>query len=88
MVDFSASRIARAVEDADANMLNMNVTSSEPSESGCVVVDIRVSHRDAGSVARSLERYDFRVQAVSGGEDRYTEVTRNRIRELMAHLEV
>nr|MDE6049811.1 hypothetical protein [Paramuribaculum sp.] len=37
--DFSASRIARAVEDVDAHLLNLNVTS-EVTSRGEVIVDL------------------------------------------------
>ncbi len=85
--DFSASLIARAVEDAEAHLLNMNVTS-RPASAGNVSVDIRVSHRNGGSVARSLERYGFEVISIRGGMDRDLDTTRSRIGELMAHIDV
>ena len=85
--DYSASRIARAVEDADAHLLNLNVTSLA-SGPGSILVDLRVNHRDSGSVTRSLERYGFTVVRTAGGYDRVAEVGRSRVRELMAHLEV
>ncbi|MCH5318254.1 MAG: hypothetical protein J1E38_00925 [Paramuribaculum sp.] len=58
--DFSASRIARAVEDADAHLLNLNITS-EVLQTGEIVVDLRISHRSHSAVARSLERYGYNV---------------------------
>ena len=67
--DFSASAIARAVEDA-------------------VSVDLRISHRNAGSVARSLERYGFRVASVRDGYDADAELTARRIGELMAQIDI
>lgn len=86
--DFSASRIARAVEDSEAHLLNLNVTS-EALPSGEIVIDLRVSHRNAAAVVRSLERYGFEVVAVRGGgpsdsDDTLTE----RVGELLAHLNV
>ena len=62
--DFMASRIARAVEDADANLLNMNVTIGA-SDSDRNIVHLRVSHRDPGRVARSLERYGYNILRAS-----------------------
>lgn len=67
--DYSASAIARAVEDCNAHLLNLNVTSDHPSKAGSVVVDLRVSHRNSGAVARSLERYGFLVTAVDEQHD-------------------
>lgn len=58
--DYIASRIARAVEDADARLLNLNVTSLEV-EGQQVVAALRVDHRNPESVARSLERYGYIV---------------------------
>ena len=62
--DYSASRMAHAVEDADAHVLNLNVTTlraDEPGESESVVVALRVARRDAMAVVRSLERYGYEV---------------------------
>ncbi len=85
--DFSASRIAHAVEDAEAHLLNLNVTS-EIQPTGEITVDLRINHRNGGSVARSLERYGYRVLSVRTYADIYTDMARERINELMAHLEV
>lgn len=85
--DYSASRISHAVEDADAHLLNLNVTSDTVS-SGEVVVDLRISHRDAGAVCRSLERYGYTTFNVRGGYDRMQQVAAERIAELMAHMQV
>lgn len=85
--DYSASAIARAVEDADAHLLNLNVTSADagPDE---VSVELRVSHRNTGGVARSLERYGFRVTDVREGYDDDFEKMRHRIDELMTRIEL
>ena len=80
--DYSASVIARAVEDADAHLLNMNVTSEVPCE------DLRISHRNAGAAASSLERYGLTVTAIHSGFDADAELTARRIDELMADLNV
>ncbi|MDE6651828.1 MAG: hypothetical protein K2K08_05415 [Paramuribaculum sp.] len=88
--DFSASRIARAVEDVDAHILNMNVTS-EVTPLGEVIVDLRVSHRNVTAVAHSLERYGYEVHHIGSettGNDAENEVTASRIAELMVHLKV
>lgn len=86
--DFSASRIALAVEDAEAHLLNLNVTS-EVLSSGEIVVDLRVGHRNSAAVVRSLERYGFEVISVRGisisdNDDTLT----SRVGELLAHLNV
>lgn len=85
--DFSASRISRAVEDTDAHLLNLNVTS-EALPSGQIVIDLRISHRDAGAVVRSLERYGYSTVRIRSGFDRMAESMNERIAELMAHIQI
>lgn len=71
MANYSASAIARAVEDCNAHLLNLNVTADGaiPSgyDAGEVVVDLRVDMRHAMGVIRSLERYGYRVLAATSG---------------------
>ena len=89
--DYSASRIARAVEDCDAHLLNLNVTSAgaaNPFGSGEVAVEIRVSHRNASAVARSLERYGYRVVAVEHAQGADDPTMRDRVNELIHYLGV
>ena len=57
--DYSASIIARAVEDVDAHLLNLNVTAD--SDAARVVADLRVSLRNTTPVARSLMRHGFDI---------------------------
>lgn len=85
--DYSASMIARAVEDAEAHLLNLNITAAEPS-AGILNVALRVSHRNGGSVARSLERYGFDVIDIQGGYDSDADLTAQRIGELLAQMEI
>lgn len=61
---FLASSIARAVEDCDAHLINLNVTGQRDSD-GSLLVHLRVNRRSAGPVGRSLERYGYQV--VDGG---------------------
>lgn len=65
---YSASAIARAVEDADAHLVNLNVTGSL-TDAGDNIVELRVSHRNTAAVARSLARYGFDVIAADGDAD-------------------
>lgn len=85
--EYSASRIAHAIEDAEAHLLNLNVTS-ETTELGEVIADIRISHRDAGAATRSLERYGYRVTGMRYGFDRHAEMLQRRIDELLSHINV
>lgn len=86
--DYSASTIARAVEDADAHLLNLNVTADTPSTPGLIIVDLRINHRVASAVARSLERHGLTVTAIHNGTDYDSELTRQRIDHLLAQISV
>lgn len=89
---YSASVIARAVEDVDAHVLNLNVTSLQlPGREGgeCVVVALRVGRRDAAGVVRSLERYGMEVVDFEGGTGTPDDETaRARAAELLRYLEM
>ncbi len=94
--DYSASAIARAVEDCDAHLINLNVLADRPSEApGQCLVALRVDHRNASAVARSLERYGMRVIALGGeGEadidfyDPHQAITRERLDQLLRIIEI
>lgn len=82
--DYIASRIARAVEDVDARLLNLNVTSLEV-EGQQVVAALRVDHRNPDSVVRSLERYGYTViNSDSPAPD--DDTLRDRYEQLMKYL--
>lgn len=83
--DYCASQIARAVEDAEAHLLNLNVTSAL-TDSGNLIVELRVSHRNSGAVSRSLERYGYTVEYTADGYDMERMVSDSRLAELMTHL--
>lgn len=84
--DYSASHLSRAIEDAEAHVLNLNITDEVPFEGG-LTVEVRISHRNPSAAARSLERYGYAVGQTSC-PDITTELTRRRINEFMAHLDV
>lgn len=81
-VNFSASRIATAVEDCDTHLLNLNLTS-ECIPTGEVVVDLRVGVRNPQGVARSLERYGYTVVRMPEGPMADEETMRERVNELL-----
>lgn len=78
--DYCASRLCHAIEDCNAHVLNLNIidTSIRYDESMLfahpydtdfeadtrVYIEVRISHRDARAVTRSLERYGFTVEFV------------------------
>lgn len=82
--DYSASRIAHAVEDADASLINLNVTAFE-SRLAQVVVALRVDHRSPDRVARSLERYGYDILCVDDG-GLPDDTIRRRYEELMRYI--
>ena len=85
--DYSASRIARAVEDCDAHLLNLNVTSMGESaldDSG----DLRVSNRNAAGIGRSLERYGYTVLGMRSADTVDADTARSRIDQLFRYLEI
>lgn len=85
--DYSASRIAHAVEDCDAHLLNLNVTADRAESDGRLIVELRVSHRNPESVGRSLERYGYEVIDFVGGDDSDDDsLMRSRYEEFMMYL--
>lgn len=65
--DYLASSIARAVEDCDAHLLNLNMLGTRLPDSDSCLVALRIDHRNADAVARSLERYGFGVVTLKNG---------------------
>ena len=65
--DFMASAIARAVEDCDAHLINMNVMSARHDD-GALLVHLRINRRNAAMVIRSLERYGFELAGYDGDD--------------------
>lgn len=87
--NYSASVIARAVEDCDAHVINLNVLACR-SEVGELMVALRVDHRNASSVARSLRRFGYEVIDIESPDDFDidAEVARSRANELLRYLEI
>lgn len=85
--DYAASRIARAVEDCDAHLLNLNITA-DTTDDGKIIIDMRISHRDATAVSRSLERYGYDVVRTSANASTDNAIAMERIGELLARLNV
>lgn len=84
--DFCASRIARAVEDCGAHLINLNVLAMEHPQAQ-TVVDIRVNRRDPAEVARSLIRYGFDILEMDGDGDTAIDPTlQDRVDELLHYL--
>lgn len=87
--DFSAARIARAVEDCDRHLVNLNVMAGRIPESERMLVALRIDTPDgAPAVERSLERYGFTVVAVSAPAPLPDDEGRRRVAELLHLLEI
>lgn len=87
--EYSASRIARAVEDCDAHLLNLNVMLDSDGMYD-MLVDLRVNRVNVESIARSLARYGFEVIDFTGDLDTADNdsTLRRRVEELMRYLNV
>lgn len=82
---YSASQIARAVEDADVHLVDL---WTAPGEGDQLKVTLRVRTTDPSAVAGSLERYGFDVIETSGDENRDMETAIERILSLKTMLGV
>ncbi len=83
--DYSASRVATAVEDCNAHVLNLNVTDLGDEELP-VVFDLRVNIRNVESVARSLERYGYRILLSETDGDADSDTFRERLDEVLRYI--
>ncbi len=86
--EYSASRIARAVEDCDSQLLALTVTSMRDSL-GRLVVMLRVDSAAGSAVARSLERYGYEtIQTLFPEDDISSRRAMDRANELLRYLTV
>ncbi len=85
--DYSASRIAAAVEDCDAHLLNLNVMTDDSGHHD-IIADIRVNRLTVGALVRSLERYGFDVIAFDGQDDSdgVDDTLKERVEELLRYI--
>lgn len=83
--EYSAAKIARAVEDADAHLLDL-YTMPAPLDNLQVV--LRISRVDPSSTIHSLERYGFTVSSSESSTSSDRELARERIDALRHYLEL
>ena len=83
--DYSASRLAHAVEDADVHLVDL---LSRPAPDGRVEVTLRVRSTDPGAAASSLERYGYCVTAAYGNTYADERAAMERLLNLKTILEV
>lgn len=85
---YSASDVARAVEDTDCHLVNLNLTAARTVQ-GKLVVALRVDSVTADALVSSLSRYGYEVLAVSGGTPWVDdEESRRRVAELLHIMEI
>lgn len=86
--DYSASAIARAVEDCDAQLLGLSVTGMRDPQ-GLPVIALRVNVSDASGVARSLNRYGYNPFYIGSSADSVLRRrAQERANELIHYLEL
>lgn len=83
--EYSASRLAHAVEDADAHLVDL---WTAPTDRGTVMATLRVRHTDPSAACHHLERYGFDVLGASGRDFSDYDLADERLRGLQALLNV
>lgn len=82
---YAASRIAHAVEDADAHLVDL---WTAPASDGHMRATVRVRHSDPSAAAHSLERYGYRVVETSGAMNSDAIVASERLLALQSILSI
>lgn len=85
--DYSASSLARAVEDADASLLAL-VTTPDNDGSQMLTVHLRTNRSDPSPVVHSLERYGFNVTDAQGTVNTDASLAAERLSELQRYLNI
>lgn len=83
--NFSASKIAHAIEDADAHLFDM---ISTPTDSGMVRITLRIGHIDPSAAIRSIERYEMTVVDAFASNFKSAEISSQRLHELSVYLNI
>lgn len=83
--DYSASILARAIEDTDAHLVDM---FSVPAEDGRLRVTLRIRCEDPTAAVHSLERYGYEVSEVFGHENLEATASLERLLALQALINV
>lgn len=83
--DYSASHIARAIEDSDVHLVDLFTT---PAHEGKLNVTLRVRCSDPTPVAHNLERYGYTVTDMYGDCSREQTAVAERLLALKALMDV
>lgn len=81
--DYSISDIARLVENNNAHIVNL---SSFPSPSGNIYIAFKVNVEDADAIARSLERFNYKLVLTYMTQGVVDEVAQKRLQELFYYI--
>ena len=84
--DYSAGRIVHAIEDCNANVLNLNVTANDYSDD-FMRIDVRVDRTDISSIIRSLDRYGMTVESHYGDRE-ISDEDRFRVAQLLRFIDI
>lgn len=85
--DYSASRIAAAVEDCDAHLLNLNIMRDDSGQYD-LLAELRVNRLGTEALVRSLERYGFDVIDSDGDDLSEDSRLRERVDELLRYINI
>ncbi len=83
--DYSASRLAHAVEDSDAHLVDLWTV---PSDEGMIKATLRVRRADPTATVHSLERYGYNVVEAHGSDYQDARTAFDRLLGLQALLNV
>lgn len=84
--DYSLSEIARLVEENDAKILSLYVSSGPDTTE--IDVTIKLNVFDLSSIIRSFERYDYSIKASFRDDDKMETLYKDRFEEFMRYLNV
>lgn len=84
--DYSLSEIARLVEENDAKIINLLVSTSPDSTELDVTIKLNVF--DLSAIIRSFERYNYSIKASYRDDDKIESLNRDRYEEFMRYLNI
>lgn len=82
---YTASGIARAIEDADANLITL---MSYQTPDDMINVSLRIDHADPSAAVHSLERYGYSIRQAYGSSYSDVTLTQERISALQRYLNI
>lgn len=83
--NYSFGEISRLVETNDASILQLNTMSG--SDSGIIVVTIKINKIEVSDIVATFQRYDYQVQYYFG-EELYTNELKENYNHLLSYLNI